>query len=130
MIIARGSTRKWRRQEDKETTTTGITSTTICPWPCTDPKSGLWPEMGKMPEKWILAPPGKRGRNFRKMGKLGQKWVKLGHFPIFRPLIWSGQNPFFGHFFSHFMPEARFRVRTGQSGSQCKCNFFGQLTQK
>ena len=54
---------------------------------CTNPKSGLLPEMGKMAEKWILAPPRKGG----KMGKLAQKWVKNGHFPIFRSFF----PPFF-----------------------------------
>ena len=60
----------------------------------------------KMAEKWILAPPGTRGKNGRKMGKL----PFLAHFcAIFGPIFpffghfsrisrW-GQNPFFGHFF-------------------------------
>ena len=46
--------------------------------PCTDPKSGLRPVMGKNGRKWILVPSGKGG-------KLAEKWVKNGHFPIFRP---------------------------------------------
>ena len=72
-----------------------------------------------MAEKWILAPPGKKGKNGRKMGKLAQKWVKNGHFPISRPFF-----PFFPRAkihrpsFSRFGPEARFGVCTRQSGSQ------------
>ena len=38
-----------------------------------------------------------------------------GHFSSF---FRSGQNPFFCPFFSHFGPEARFGVCTGESGSQ------------
>ena len=42
-----------------------------------------------MAEKWILAPPGKRGKNGRKMGK----WMFFTHFwadfPIFRPFFAS-----------------------------------------
>ena len=49
--------------------------------PCTDPTSGLRPEMGKkMAEKWSLARQDKRGKNGRKLGKLAHKWVKNGQF--------------------------------------------------
>ena len=71
--------------------------------PCTDPKSGLRPEIGENGQKMHFGPTGKkRGKNGRKMGKLAQKWPKNGHFPIFRPffpLFSVGKNPFLGHFF-------------------------------
>ena len=79
----------------------------------------------KMAEKWILAPPGKREKNGRKMGKLAQKWTKNGSdmaiFPFFGhffPFCPVGPKSIFWPFFSHFGPEARFGVCTGQSGSQ------------
>ena len=52
------------------------------------PKSGLRPKMGKKWPKNGFWP--KRGRNGRRMGKRTQKWVKNGHFPVFRPFF-----PFF-----------------------------------
>ena len=75
--------------------------------PCADPKSGPLRRNGeKMAEKWIVAPPGKRGKSGRKMGKLVQNGAKngskmaifpfFGHFSLFSR--W-GQNLFFGHFF-------------------------------
>ena len=42
----------------------------------------------KMGKTWILAPPGKRGKNGRKMGR----WPFLTHF-------WAIVDRFFGHFF-------------------------------
>ena len=78
----------------------------------------------KKAEKWILAPPGKREKKGRKMGK----WPFLTHcwatFPFFRPFF-SHFGPvepksIFRPFFSHFGPEARFRICTEQSGSQPK----------
>ena len=86
----------------------------------------------KMAGKWILAPPGKRVKKWLKNGKIGPKIHCL---PIFGPIF-----PFFGHFFPffpvgpksifrpffpHFGPEARFGVRTGQSGSQHFLENFG-----
>ena len=53
----------------------------------------------KMAKKWILAPPGKRGKMAQKVGKLAQKWAKNGHFPIFRP-VFTLLNPFFAIFSS------------------------------
>ena len=52
--------------------------------------------------KKMAKPPGK-GEKGRKMGKLAQKWVKNGNFPIFSAIFslffrW-GENPFFAHFF-------------------------------
>ena len=61
-------------------------------------------EMGKKwPKKWTLAPPGKRGKNGPKNGKIAIIDPFLGHFShfsaIFSPSSRWGQNPFFGHFF-------------------------------
>ena len=57
----------------------------------------------KMAKKWILAPPGKRGKMAQKMGNLPFLAHSWANFPTFRPFFplffrW-GQNPFFGHFF-------------------------------
>ena len=55
------------------------------------PKNGLWPTG--------------QGKNGRKMGKLAQKWVKHGHFPIFWPffpLLAGGAKIHFSAIFSHF----------------------------
>ena len=65
-----------------------------------------------------FGPTGKRGKNGRKMGKLAQKWVKNGHFTIFRPFFPLFPGGAKIHFLSIFGPEARFEVCTGQSGSQ------------
>ena len=75
----------------------------------------------KMAEKWILAPPGKKGKNGRKMGKWPFFDPFLANFPIFRPFFPffpGGAKIHFSAIFSHFGPEARFGVCTGQSGSQ------------
>ena len=74
--------------------------------PCTDPKSGLRPEMGKKwpnngfwphrekRKKWPEN--GKTGPKKGKHGFLGQFSYFFGHF---FPFSRWGQNPFFGHFF-------------------------------
>ena len=63
--------------------------------PCTDPKSGLRPEMGKkMAEKWILAPPGKG----QKMAQKWENWPKNGRKNGSKMAIF----PFLGHFFPLF----------------------------
>ena len=71
--------------------------------PCTDPKSGLRPEMGR---KNGFGVTGKRRKKWPKMGKLAIFDAFLGQFShfsaIFSPLSQWGQNPFFGHFFSPF----------------------------
>ena len=64
--------------------------------PCTDPKSGLRPEMGK-------------------------KWPKNGFWPMAEKWEFSvGPKSIVRPFFSHFGPEARFGVCPRQSGSQIK----------
>ena len=92
--------------------------------PVQTPKIGpKWEEMGKNGrKKSVLAPPGKRGKKWPQKGrKLAQKWVKNGHFPIlghFSPFSPVGPKSIFRPFLSHFGPEARFGVCTGQPGSQ------------
>ena len=79
------------------------------------PISGLWPEMEKRAEKWILGPPKKWEKKGQKMGKSVENLVFdpfLSNFSshssaIFLPFPWWAQNPFFGYFFCHFGPEAR-----------------------
>ena len=71
-------------------------------WSCTDPKSGLRPEMGKKRPKNGFWPHRKKGDRWPKIGKLAQKWVKNGYFPIFWPFpppSSSGAKSFFWPFF-------------------------------
>ena len=70
--------------------------------PCTDPFRASGPKWEKMAEKWILAQPGKRGENGRKMGNPPFLTLFWANFPIrryFSLFARWGQNPFFGHVF-------------------------------
>ena len=73
--------------------------------PCTDPKSGLRPEMGKRWPKNGFWPHQEKGEKMaEKWENWAQKWVKNGHFPILRPFF-----PLFPagakiHFLSIFFP--------------------------
>ena len=77
------------------------------------PKNGFWPHRAKgekMAKKWEN---GHFWPIFRPF--LGQFSHFVGHFFPFSPV---GPKSIFRPFFSHFGPEARFGVCTGQSGSQ------------
>ena len=83
--------------------------------PCTDPKSGLRPEMGKKWPKNGFWPHRKKGE------KMDEKWQNCRFLPIFGPffpLFSGGAKIHFSAIFSHFGPEARFGVCTGQPRSQ------------
>ena len=70
--------------------------------PCTGHISGLQPEIGKNgPKTWILA-------LSKKGGRIAEKWENWPK---------NGPNPF-SAIFSHFGPEGRNGVCTGQSGLQ------------
>ena len=82
--------------------------------PCTDPKSGLRPEMGKKWPKNGFWPHREKGKKWPKNGKVAIFDPFLGHFwanlPIFRPFFpFFPVSPksIFRPFFSHFGPEAR-----------------------
>ena len=81
--------------------------------PCTDPKSGLRPEMGKKWPKNGFRPHREKG------GKMAENfWANFLIFRPFFPLVLGGAKLHFSAIFSHFGPGARFGVCTGQSGSQ------------
>ena len=87
----------------------------ICPVPTRNRASGPeWEKNGQMDS----GPTEKRRKKGRTMGKRPFLTHFRANFPIFSaiflPFSWWGQNPLF----AHFGPEARFRVCTGQSGSQ------------
>ena len=87
------------------------------------PQIGLWPEMGKNCRKMDFGPTGKKPKNGKIGPKIDQKWVKNGHYSMFRRfflLFLVGPKSIFRPLFPHFGPEARFGVCTGQSGSQGK----------
>ena len=78
--------------------------------------------MGKNGRKMDFGPTGNKGKKWPKHGKMAQKWVKNGHFPIFSPFSpfsrW-GQNPFFGH----FLRENRENCQTLDFSRGCLVNF-------
>ena len=90
--------------------------------PCTDPKSGLRPEMGQNGRKMDFVP------TFQKGGKMAEKWEnwskngsKMAIFPIFRPFF----TPFPGgakiHFSSIFPISGR-RPDLGSVQTNRNCN--------
>ena len=75
----------------------------------------------KMAEKRTLAPPRKRGKNGEAWGKqlsLTHFWADIPIFRPFFPIFPGGTKIHVSAIFSHFGPEARNGVCTGQSGSQ------------
>ena len=81
--------------------------------PCTDPKSGLRPEMGKKWPKNGVWPHREKGE------KMAEKWESGRFSYFFSPFFPFSPKSIFRPFFSPFLgPEARFGVCSGQSGSQ------------
>ena len=82
--------------------------------PVQTPNRASSPKRGKKwPKKWILAPPEKKGEKLA-------IFDPISHFSAIFPLFPGGPKIHFSapFFFSHFGPEARFGVCTGQSGSR------------
>ena len=68
------------------------------------------PKWGKMAEKSISAPPAKREKHGRKMGKLASFthfWANFPLFGHFSPIFPVGPESIFRPCFSHFGPEAK-----------------------
>ena len=98
--------------------------------PCTDPKSGLWPEYEKNGRKMDFGPAGKKkGKKWPKNGRIGRKnGSKMAIFPflpIFPPFSRSGRRPDLGSVQGNRDRKVRvvFERCKGMKGAQSKSKF-------